>query len=67
MAGIVAGSVLAWGVGQWVRAQVPGVQESDPIAWIAAGLVLGGAALAATLLPAHRASRIDPVTAIASE
>jgi putative ABC transport system permease protein len=66
-AGIVAGSVLAWGAGRWIRAQVPGVDEADPATWIAAGLVLAMACLAATLLPAHRASRTDPVKAIASE
>jgi predicted permease len=66
-AGIVAGSVLAWGAGRWIRAQVPGVDEADPATWIAAGLVLAVACLAATLLPAHRASRTDPVKAIASE
>ena len=65
--GILSGSLLAWGVGRWVSAQVPGVQGIDPLTWLVAGLILVSSALGATLLPAHRASRIDPVAAIASE
>jgi predicted permease len=65
--GILSGSLLAWGVSVWVRAQVPGVQGVDPLTWLVAGLVLVAAAIAATLLPAHRAAQIDPIAAIASE
>ena len=44
-----------------------GVGPADPIALAAALIVLGSVALAATLLPARRAARVDPVVALRAE
>src|SRR5207302_6495493 len=44
-----------------------GVGPADPIALTAAFVVLGTVALAATLLPARRAARVDPVVALRAE
>ena len=41
-----------------------GIEVLDPIAFVGASLVLGTAALVAAYLPARRASRVDPVTAL---
>jgi ABC-type lipoprotein release transport system permease subunit len=40
------------------------VNSVEPIVLIAAPLILLGASLAASLLPALRASRVDPVSAL---
>jgi predicted permease len=44
-----------------------GVGPADPIALTAALVVLGTVAVAATLLPARRAARVDPVVALRAE
>jgi predicted permease len=44
-----------------------GVAPSDPLTYVSASLVLGAAALAATLIPAIRASRVDPAVTLRAE
>ena len=44
-----------------------GVGAFDPVAWGAALAVLFGAALAANLMPARRAMRVNPITALRTE
>ncbi|HWE24075.1 MAG TPA: FtsX-like permease family protein, partial [Myxococcales bacterium] len=44
-----------------------GVGPADPISLIAALVVLAGVAAGATLLPARRAARVDPVVALRAE
>jgi ABC-type antimicrobial peptide transport system permease subunit len=44
-----------------------GVTASDPAALLAAVAVLGGAALVASVIPAFRATRIDPMVAMRSD
>jgi putative ABC transport system permease protein len=44
-----------------------GVGPADPLALLAAVLVLGAVSLAATLLPARRAARVDPAVALRAE
>ena len=40
---------------------------TDPPTYVAIVLVLGGCALAASWIPARRASRVDPVTALRAD
>jgi ABC-type antimicrobial peptide transport system permease subunit len=44
-----------------------GIRPLDPVAIGGAVLLLGGAALVAAFVPALRASRIDPATALRDE
>ncbi len=46
---------------------VPGLSASDPAAFLAVIAVLTGVALLATLAPAVRALRVDPMTALRYE
>jgi putative ABC transport system permease protein len=59
--GIVVGVAAALATGRVLQTMVFGVSPRDPLtlAAIAAGLTL--VALLATLVPAYRASRVDPL------
>ena len=60
-AGIAVGTVVSWWAGRLVAPLLFGLEPRDPITMISAVLVLGVIGLIAGWLPAHRASRIDPV------
>ncbi len=65
--GLGIGVPAALGSGKYVSSQLYGIKADDP--WIAAAamLLLLGVAGAAGLIPAHRASRIDPILALRYE
>jgi len=62
--GIGAGLLLAAAAGQFLRRYLFGVAALDPVAVSTAALVLAAVALAACLLPARRAARVDPIAAL---
>ncbi len=66
-AGLAAGAVLVLFMSQWVRSQLFGLSPNDPATFAAAAACLALAAGVAGLVPALRASRVDPVTAIREE
>jgi ABC-type antimicrobial peptide transport system permease subunit len=66
-AGIAAGLGGAVLAGRFVRSQLFGVEPRDPVSLAGAALLLAVMALAAAYLPARRASRIDPLTALRHE
>jgi predicted permease len=65
--GLAVGIPSALALGQFVSTQLYGIQPHDP--WIAGStmLVLTVVSAAAGLIPAHRASRIDPILALRYE
>jgi predicted permease len=62
--GILLGGVAALGVGQVLASLLYGVSPFDPIAFAAAAGILLLVALAANLIPAISAARIDPLRAL---
>jgi predicted permease len=65
--GVTVGSLAAFGATRLIGSMLYGVPPTDLVAFgIAAGL-LGFAALAASWIPARRASRVDPIIALRSE
>jgi ABC-type antimicrobial peptide transport system permease subunit len=66
-AGLLAGGAVAAWAGQFIGAYLYRFQPSDPRLWTTAVLTVIAAALAGTLIPAWRASRVDPVHALRAE
>ena len=65
--GLAAGGLLAASAAFGLRQLLYGVRPLDPIAWAAALTALLVAAALANFVPARRAMRIDPMTALRSE
>jgi predicted permease len=66
-AGIVAGIGLALWASQFVAAFVVDISPWDPMTFVAVTLLLAALALVASYVPARRAARLDPVTALRYE
>ena len=64
LAGIALGCGLAYGLAQLLRGMLFAVAPADPVVFLAVPLALMLTAAAATAIPALRASRIDPMTAL---
>lgn len=65
--GLMAGTALSLMFGKLLSRWVFGVHATDPVAFAAAGLILGTATVAASFLPAYRAARIDPMDVLRHE
>jgi ABC-type antimicrobial peptide transport system permease subunit len=65
--GLAVGAPAGLALGRFVSTQLYGIQPNDP--WIAGStmLLLAIVAAAAGMIPAHRASRIDPILALRYE
>jgi predicted permease len=62
--GLIFGLMAAIGAGRLLQRMLFGVGASDPISVAGAGIVLLVVAFIACYLPARRASRLDPLTAL---
>lgn len=65
--GLAIGIVLAIGAATLARSMLFGLQPSDPATIVIASVGLAAVAAAASLLPAHRAATLDPVSALREE
>jgi putative ABC transport system permease protein len=65
--GVVVGMALALGVARLIATFLYGVSPSDPITYAAVAAVLIAVALLASFIPARRASKVDPMTALRYE
>jgi putative ABC transport system permease protein len=66
-AGAAAGIVASLALSQLVRSQLFGVRPSDPLTMASVLVLMALVAAAAAYLPARRAARIDPVSALRSQ
>jgi predicted permease len=66
-AGLAIGAGTALATSKLVESFLYGIRHDDPTALVAAAGILLGAALLAGYLPAFRASRIDPLSAVRHE
>jgi ABC-type antimicrobial peptide transport system permease subunit len=65
--GIAIGVAIAAVATRPMRALLFGVATIDPLVYAAVSLILVGVAIVASLAPARRAARIDPVVALRSD
>jgi ABC-type antimicrobial peptide transport system permease subunit len=64
IAGIAAGLLVSLAAAKLIKSLLFGVTPYDATSIIAAAAILSCAALAAGLLPARRASKVDPMVAL---
>jgi predicted permease len=62
--GVVVGAGLAYGMTRLLASLLFGVKANDPITFVGVAFILAAVALIATLIPAHRASTVEPSEAL---
>ncbi|HTT63359.1 MAG TPA: ABC transporter permease, partial [Bryobacteraceae bacterium] len=67
LGGLVIGMATALSISRFVAAFLYGIKANDPLALTLAVAILSGAALLAGFVPARKAARIDPMTALRHE
>jgi ABC-type antimicrobial peptide transport system permease subunit len=65
--GLAIGVPAAFGLGRYVSTQLYGIEPHDPFIAGTTMVLLALVSAAAGLIPAHRASRIDPILALRYE
>jgi len=66
-AGLALGVFVAFAVGRLVSDFLVGVTPSDPLTFVGVSVLLAAVALLAGYVPARRATRVDPMSALRSE
>jgi predicted permease len=65
--GVTIGIVGALALGQVMSSLVYGIKPTDPLTFLAVAMVLAIVALSATIIPAYRAAKVDPMVALRYE
>ncbi len=65
--GVFAGIVAALWSSAFLKSMLFGISDTDLMAYLSAVLLIVSVALAASLIPAIRAARVDPVSALRYE
>lgn len=66
-AGLAAGLVASWGSSRFLESALYGIAPSDPATFTGVAALLAAVAAVASLFPAWRASRVDPVSVLNRE
>lgn len=61
------GAAIAFGASQLLKSLLYGVSVADPVTFAVVTFLLGSVALLACWLPAHRATRVDPMIALRNQ
>jgi putative ABC transport system permease protein len=67
LAGLILGVSGALVVQRYLAAQLYEVSPADPLAWSGTGFLMAGVVFLACYVPARRATRVDPLTALRAE
>jgi len=65
--GVVIGAVGALAMGHVLSSLIYGVKPTDPVTFLAVAVLLGAIALMASVIPAYRAAKVDPMVALRYE
>jgi putative ABC transport system permease protein len=67
VSGVVIGVVAALGGARWLDSVLYGVSAADPLTYICISVLIVGVALGACLVPALRATQVDPATVLRAD
>ncbi|HWO01007.1 MAG TPA: FtsX-like permease family protein, partial [Blastocatellia bacterium] len=67
LAGLGVGLIASLGIGRVLSSLLFEVSASDPATFVTVSVILAGVALGACLVPARRATKIDPMVALRRE
>jgi putative ABC transport system permease protein len=65
--GVAIGTAGALALGRALSSLIYGIKPTDPVTFLAVALLLAAIALCASIIPAYRATKVDPIVALRYE